>query len=136
MINYSQEKGGVNAFSLPGKCRNYMDPGPIALCSAYCSASGFQFDKKRLPVVETEQKRKALAHSCFGGCRRRKMARALCPPLHAHWLLEWMQLLLGLGAAPLAWALNLDPVQLTFYTGPNGSHFGFSLDFYKDSHGR
>ncbi|XP_057571743.1 integrin alpha-IIb isoform X2 [Hippopotamus amphibius kiboko] len=62
------------------------------------------------------------------------MARALCP-LHALWLLEWVQLLLGPGAAPPTWALNLDPVRLTFYTGPNGSHFGFSLDFYKDSHG-
>uniref|UniRef100_F6V3C6 Integrin subunit alpha 2b n=1 Tax=Equus caballus TaxID=9796 RepID=F6V3C6_HORSE len=62
------------------------------------------------------------------------MARAL-RPLHALWLLEWMQLLLGPGTAPQAWALNLDPVRLTFYTGPNGSHFGFSLDFYKDSRG-
>ncbi|VFV18885.1 platelet glycoprotein iib, partial [Lynx pardinus] len=63
------------------------------------------------------------------------MARAVCP-LHALWLLEWVQLLLGPDAVPPAWALNLDPVQLTFYTGPNGSHFGFSLDFYKDSRGR
>ncbi|XP_054565094.1 integrin alpha-IIb [Eptesicus fuscus] len=62
------------------------------------------------------------------------MARALCP-LRALWLLEWVQMLLGPGAAPPAWALNLDPVRLTFYTGPNGSHFGFSLDFYKDNHG-
>ncbi|XP_069338812.1 integrin alpha-IIb [Eulemur rufifrons] len=62
------------------------------------------------------------------------MARALCL-LHALWLLEWALLLLGPGAAPPAWALNLDPVQLTFYTGPNASHFGFSLDFHKDSHG-
>ncbi|XP_036739045.2 integrin alpha-IIb isoform X2 [Manis pentadactyla] len=62
------------------------------------------------------------------------MARALCS-FHALWLLEWVQLLLGPGAAPPTSALNLDPVQLTFYTGPNGSHFGFSLDFYKDSHG-
>ncbi|KAF5924496.1 hypothetical protein HPG69_018897 [Diceros bicornis minor] len=62
------------------------------------------------------------------------MARALCP-LHVLWLLEWMQLLLGPGTAPPAWALNLDPLQVTFYTGPNGSHFGFSLDFYKDSRG-
>uniref|UniRef100_A0A452QNP7 Integrin subunit alpha 2b n=1 Tax=Ursus americanus TaxID=9643 RepID=A0A452QNP7_URSAM len=63
------------------------------------------------------------------------MARAVCP-LHALWLLEWVQLLLGPGAIPAAWALNLDPVQLTLYTGPNGSHFGFALDFYKDNHGR
>ncbi|XP_022375701.1 integrin alpha-IIb isoform X1 [Enhydra lutris kenyoni] len=63
------------------------------------------------------------------------MARALYP-LHALWLLEWVQLLLGPGAIPPAWALNLDPRQLTLYTGPNGSHFGFSLDFYKDNHGR
>ncbi|XP_007455178.1 PREDICTED: integrin alpha-IIb [Lipotes vexillifer] len=62
------------------------------------------------------------------------MARALCP-LHALWLLEWVQLLLGPGAAPPTWALNLDPVRLTFYTGPNGSYFGFSLEFYKDSRG-
>nr|KAF6309021.1 integrin subunit alpha 2b [Pipistrellus kuhlii] len=62
------------------------------------------------------------------------MARALCP-LHALWLLEWVQVLWGPGAAPAAWALNLDPERLTFYTGPNGSHFGFSLDFYKDNHG-
>ncbi|XP_008589054.1 PREDICTED: integrin alpha-IIb [Galeopterus variegatus] len=62
------------------------------------------------------------------------MTRALCP-LHALWLLEWALLLLGPGTAPLAWALNLDPMRLTFYTGPNGSHFGFSLDFHKDSHG-
>ncbi|XP_016057513.1 PREDICTED: integrin alpha-IIb [Miniopterus natalensis] len=62
------------------------------------------------------------------------MARALCP-LHALWLLEWVQMLLGPGAAPPAWALNLDPVQFTFYTGPNDSYFGFSLDFYKDNRG-
>ncbi|XP_037665873.1 integrin alpha-IIb isoform X2 [Choloepus didactylus] len=62
------------------------------------------------------------------------MARALCP-LHALWLLEWAQLLLGPSTVPPSWALNLDPLQLTFYTGPNGSHFGFSLDFYKDSRG-
>ncbi|XP_037018088.2 integrin alpha-IIb [Artibeus jamaicensis] len=61
------------------------------------------------------------------------MARALCP-LHALWLLEWVQMLLGPGAAPPASALNLDPERPTFYTGPNGSHFGFSLDFCKDSH--
>ncbi|XP_004772590.1 integrin alpha-IIb isoform X2 [Mustela putorius furo] len=63
------------------------------------------------------------------------MARAVYP-LHALWLLEWVQLLLGPGAFPPAWALNLDPRQLTLYTGPNGSHFGFSLDFYKDNQGR
>ena len=63
------------------------------------------------------------------------MARALCL-LRALWLLEWVQLLLGPGAVPPTWALNLDPVQLTVYTGPNGSHFGFSLDFYKKSNGR
>ncbi|XP_034883181.1 integrin alpha-IIb [Mirounga leonina] len=107
----------------------------MALSSACCSASWFQFDKKSLPVVETERKRKELTHSCLGGCGRRKMARAVCP-FHALWLLEWVQLLLGPGAVPPAWALNLDPVQLTLYTGPNGSHFGFSLDFYKDNHGR
>ncbi|KAI4556835.1 hypothetical protein MJT46_020022, partial [Ovis ammon polii x Ovis aries] len=60
------------------------------------------------------------------------MVRALCL-LRALWLLEWVQLLLGPGAVPPTWALNLDSVQLTIYTGPNGSHFGFSLDFYKNS---
>ncbi|KAG8505009.1 Integrin alpha-IIb [Galemys pyrenaicus] len=55
--------------------------------------------------------------------------------LHTLWLLEWMQLLLGPSAVPPAWALNLDPARPTIYTGPNGSHFGFSLDFYKDSRG-
>ncbi|XP_032135292.1 integrin alpha-IIb isoform X2 [Sapajus apella] len=112
-------------------------PGAIALCSAHCSASyfRFQFDKKRLPVEESEGKKEELAHSCLGGCGRRKMARALCP-LQALWFLEWVLLLLGPCASPPAWALNLDPVQLTFYAGPNGSHFGFSLDFHKDSHGR
>lgn len=113
--------------SLPGNPRNQMGPGPTALFS--------KFDKKRLPVVETERKRKELVHSFQEGCGRRKMARALCP-LRTLWLLEWVQMLLGPGAAPPAWALNLDPVRLTFYTGPNGSHFGFSLDFYKDNHGR
>ncbi|KAK2506387.1 hypothetical protein MC885_020142 [Smutsia gigantea] len=54
------------------------------------------------------------------------MARAFCP-FHALWLLEWVQLLLGPGAAPPTSALNLDPVQLTFYTGPNGSHFGVAI---------
>ncbi|XP_071460109.1 integrin alpha-IIb [Marmota flaviventris] len=63
------------------------------------------------------------------------MARALCS-LHAFWLLEWALLLLGPSAVPAALALNLDPVGLTFYTGPNNSHFGFSLDFHKDNHGR
>ncbi|XP_037348627.1 integrin alpha-IIb [Talpa occidentalis] len=56
-------------------------------------------------------------------------------PLHDFWLLVWLQLLLGPSAVPPAWALNLDPARLTIYTGPNGSHFGFSLDFYKDSRG-
>ncbi|XP_033619036.1 integrin alpha-IIb-like, partial [Fukomys damarensis] len=54
------------------------------------------------------------------------MARALCL-LHALWLL-------GHVAAPAAWALNLDAARITVYTGPNGSHFGFSVDFHKDSH--
>ncbi|MBZ3887400.1 Integrin alpha-IIb [Sciurus carolinensis] len=63
------------------------------------------------------------------------MARALCS-LHAFWLLEWAPLLLGPSAAPKALALNLDPVRLTFYTGPNSSHFGFSVDFHKDNQGR
>lgn len=53
-------------------------------------------------------------------------------PLRALWLLGC---LLGLSAVPSAWSLNLDPTKLTIYTGPNGSHFGFSLDFYKDSRG-
>ncbi|KAM6174668.1 integrin alpha-IIb [Erethizon dorsatum] len=55
------------------------------------------------------------------------MAQALCL-LHALWLL-------GLVAAPAAWALNLDAARLTFYSGPNGSHFGFSVDFHTDSLG-
>ncbi|XP_050013152.1 integrin alpha-IIb [Alexandromys fortis] len=54
---------------------------------------------------------------------------------HALWLLQWAPLFLGPSSAPPAWALNLDPVKLTVYAGPNGSHFGFSLDFHKDSHG-
>ncbi|KAM6163562.1 integrin alpha-IIb [Rhynchocyon petersi] len=62
------------------------------------------------------------------------MARPGCP-LHAFWLLVWSQLFLGPCGIPPTWALNLDPVHFTTYTGPNGSHFGFSLDFYKDSHG-
>ena len=147
MINYSG-KGRSHGFqpsaptprvaspsSLPDSGKNHMGPGPIVLCFACCSVSGLKFDKKRLPVVETERKRKGLDHSCQAGCGRRMMARALCP-LHALWLLEWVQMLLGPGAAPPASALNLDPERLTFYTGPNGSHFGFSLDFCKDSHSR
>ncbi|XP_006833774.1 PREDICTED: integrin alpha-IIb [Chrysochloris asiatica] len=62
------------------------------------------------------------------------MARALCLQ-HSVWFLGWTQLLLGLCGIPPTWALNLDPVRHTIYTGPNGSHFGFSLDFYKDSRG-
>lgn len=62
------------------------------------------------------------------------MARTLWP-LQAIWLLECLQLFLGPRVTLPAWALNLDPGRLTIYTGPNGSHFGFSLDFYKDSHG-
>lgn len=54
---------------------------------------------------------------------------------HALWLLQWAPLFLGPSSAPPAWALNLDPVKLTVYAGPNGSHFGFSVDFHKDSHG-
>ncbi|XP_038183611.1 integrin alpha-IIb [Arvicola amphibius] len=62
------------------------------------------------------------------------MAGASCMWL-ALWLLQWAPLFLGPSSAPPAWALNLDPVKLTIYAGPNGSHFGFSLDFHKDSHG-
>ncbi|XP_041491976.1 integrin alpha-IIb [Microtus oregoni] len=62
------------------------------------------------------------------------MAGASCM-WHALWLLQWAPLFLGPSSAPPAWALNLDPVKLTVYAGPNGSHFGFSLDFHKDSHG-
>lgn len=54
---------------------------------------------------------------------------------HVLWLLQWALLFLGPRSAPPAWALNLDPVKLTVYAGPNGSHFGFSVDFHKDSHG-
>lgn len=86
-------------------------------------------------MVGTEGKEKELTHSCLGDCGRRKMARAWCPP-PALCFLQLALLLLGPGAGPSAWALNLDPMQLTFYAGPNGSHFGFALDFYKDSHGR
>ncbi|XP_057631468.1 integrin alpha-IIb [Chionomys nivalis] len=62
------------------------------------------------------------------------MAGASCM-WHALWLLQCAPLFLGPSSAPPAWALNLDPVKLTIYAGPNGSHFGFSLDFHKDSHG-
>ncbi|XP_004597441.4 integrin alpha-IIb [Ochotona princeps] len=62
------------------------------------------------------------------------MAGTWCPP-PALCFLQLALLLLGPGAGPPAWALNLDPMQLTFYAGPNGSYFGFALDFYKDSHG-
>ncbi|ELV11226.1 Integrin alpha-IIb [Tupaia chinensis] len=63
------------------------------------------------------------------------MARVV-HPLHTLWLLELVLLLLGPSVTPPGWALNLDPVRLTFYAGPNSSHFGFALDFHKDSHGR
>ncbi|XP_074080402.1 integrin alpha-IIb [Macrotis lagotis] len=53
--------------------------------------------------------------------------------LPALWLLRWTHLLLMSGNVPSAWALNLDAAQPTIYTGPNGSHFGFALDFYQDS---
>lgn len=56
------------------------------------------------------------------------MARVSCL-LHALWLL-------GPAATPVAWALNLNAAQITFYSGPNNSHFGFSVDFHKDSLGR
>ncbi|XP_023573974.1 integrin alpha-IIb isoform X5 [Octodon degus] len=54
------------------------------------------------------------------------MAQGLCL-LCALWLLG--------PAVPAAWALNLDAARLTFYSGPNGSHFGFSVDIHKDSLG-
>lgn len=52
------------------------------------------------------------------------------------WLLQWTPLLLGPSAVPPAWALNLDSVKFSVYTGPDASHFGFSVDFHKDNHGR
>nr|XP_034992360.1 integrin alpha-IIb isoform X2 [Zootoca vivipara] len=54
---------------------------------------------------------------------------------------------LGLLASPLrclvgflllcssVWTLNLDASSPTVYSGPNGSYFGFALDFYRDSKG-
>uniref|UniRef100_A0A670JFS3 Integrin subunit alpha 2b n=1 Tax=Podarcis muralis TaxID=64176 RepID=A0A670JFS3_PODMU len=33
------------------------------------------------------------------------------------------------------WTLNLDASSPTVYSGPNGSYFGFALDFYRDSKG-
>ncbi|CAO2645565.1 Integrin alpha-IIb [Lemmus lemmus] len=62
------------------------------------------------------------------------MAGASCM-WHALWLLQWALLFLGPSSAPPAWALNLDPVEFSIYAGPNGSHFGFAVDFHKDSHG-
>lgn len=61
MIKYVQRKGKnwLSAmsihpagwtYSLPSNPRNHM-----AQDSAYCSASGFQLDKKRLPVVELKE---------------------------------------------------------------------------------
>lgn len=62
------------------------------------------------------------------------MARTSCA-WHTLWLLQWTPLFLGPSAAPPAWALNLDSVKFSVYAGPNGSHFGFSVDFHKDNHG-
>lgn len=63
------------------------------------------------------------------------MARASCT-WHTLWLLQWTPLFLGPGVAPPAWALNLDSVKFSIYAGPNGSHFGFAVDFHKNDHGR
>ncbi|XP_034360285.1 integrin alpha-IIb [Arvicanthis niloticus] len=62
------------------------------------------------------------------------MARASCT-WHTLWLLQWTPLFLGPGVAPPAWALNLDSVKFSIYAGPNGSHFGFAVDFHKNNHG-
>ncbi|XP_036614055.1 integrin alpha-IIb [Trichosurus vulpecula] len=62
------------------------------------------------------------------------MVRTLCL-LPALWLLGWIQLLLVPGGGPPVWALNLDAAQPAFYVGPNGSHFGFALDFYEEGYG-
>ncbi|KAL1778648.1 integrin alpha-IIb [Sigmodon hispidus] len=112
-------------------CSGGYCPLPSLLLSSYFE---FQFDKPKLPVVGPLGKRKKLAHSCLGGLGRRRMARACCT-WHTLWLLHGIPLFLGPSAFPSAWALNLDPVTLTIYAGPNGSHFGFSVDFHKDSHG-
>lgn len=34
------------------------------------------------------------------------------------------------------WTFNLHASAPTVYYGPNGSYFGFALDFYQDSKGR
>ncbi|XP_074117202.1 integrin alpha-IIb isoform X2 [Sminthopsis crassicaudata] len=62
------------------------------------------------------------------------MIRTQCL-LPALWLLGWIHLLVVLGGVPSAWALNLDAAQPALYMGPDGSHFGFALDFYQDDYG-
>lgn len=54
-------------------------------------------------------------------------------PLSRGRLRRWQRPLLLLSAllwAPALMAFNLDEEKLTVYSGPPGSYFGYSVDFY------
>lgn len=86
-------------------------------------ASGLFFRAPQFPIPgEQRLGRRAMsvgAHSRPPGNRAPPFAR-LCCVLAA----------LGMLWSPASLAFNLDVDKLTVYTGPEGSYFGYSLDFY------
>ncbi|XP_053216463.1 integrin alpha-IIb [Podarcis raffonei] len=86
-------------------------------------------------IMSTEETALMGTLSIWSGKRREMLVMArgghslgLLAPL-LRWLVGFLLL------CSSVWSLNLDASSPTVYSGPNGSYFGFALDFYRDSKG-